>query len=97
MMRFIREGASKLAAAGVDVDKEACCVDIFRSPSFGLSVTSKYTSCLTASRAKAGGFYITSVGRTLDVKEMAMLQGFRRDQWDHKALKQKCETHREST
>ena len=86
MLRFIEEGAEKMAKVNIDISKTACSIDIFRSPSFGLSVRHNYTQCLTASRAKVGGFYMTGLHRTLHVQEMAMLQGFAPDQWDHKVF-----------
>ena len=85
MLKYIKEAEAKMAITGVDVHTSPCSVDILRSPKFGLSVTHNYTQCLTRTRAGAGGFYITTAGRMLDIKEMMKLQGFLPTQWDYKA------------
>lgn len=84
MQGFIDEATTKMLSKGVDVSSTACSVDVHRSPKFGLSVCAGYTQCLTRARAGAGGFYMTTAGRLMDIKEMARLQGFKDDQWDYK-------------
>ena len=85
MLHFILKGREKLAAKGIDIDTEPCCIDVRRSPAFGLSITHGYSPCLTFSRAKSGGFYITSEQRVLDIKEMCRLQGFSDTQFAYEA------------
>jgi site-specific DNA-cytosine methylase len=85
MLGFIDEAEKKMAKQGVDVHTSPCSIDIMRSPKFGLSVTHNYSQCLTRTRAASGGFFVTSVGRMLDIKEMMKLQGFNERQWDYQA------------
>ena len=54
--------------------KQAVAIDVDSSPNF-MSWQCGYTHCLTASRGKTSGFYITSHGRKNSLDEMMKLQG----------------------
>lgn len=76
-------GPRQTNTQGVDIDKEPCCIDVRGSPKFGLKITHQCSPCLTYSRAKNQGFYITSEQRMFDIREMCRLQGFPDNQFDY--------------
>ena len=65
----------KLAAQGVDMAKATVLVDLSASSKFS-SFRVGGSPCLTASRGKVGGYYITNRRRMTTIQEMGRLQGF---------------------
>jgi hypothetical protein len=59
---------------GINVNKVPICVEIDSSEEFG-SWSAGYTPCITASRGKSRGFFITVHGRRIRVNEMMRCQG----------------------
>jgi hypothetical protein len=64
-----------LAAKGIDPAKVSTFVDVFASSTFA-NCKARVCPCITASRSKAGGFYVTTLKRMTYYRELGGLQGF---------------------
>jgi site-specific DNA-cytosine methylase len=73
--RALRKATLKWKKRGVDVNKSWVAVDVMSSPSRSSSMR-KCLPCLTASRAAAGGHWITCLHRMLRPAELLRAQGF---------------------
>ena len=66
---------TSLAAKGIDPAKVSTFVDVFASKKFA-NCKAGVCPCITASRSKAGGFYVTTLKRMTYYQELGGLQGF---------------------
>lgn len=71
----LEKARTKLAAQGLDIAKATVLVDLSASSKFS-SFRVGGSPCLTASRGKVGGYYITNRRRMTTIQEMGRLQGF---------------------
>jgi hypothetical protein len=73
--RALRAATLKWNKRGVDANSSWVAVDVMSSPSRSSSMR-KLLPCLTASRASAGGHWITCLHRMLRPAELLRAQGF---------------------
>ncbi|MFM7981718.1 MAG: hypothetical protein ACKPKO_20610, partial [Candidatus Fonsibacter sp.] len=66
---------TSLAAKGIDPAKVSTFVDVFASSKFA-NCKAGVCPCITASRPKAGGFYVKTLKRMAYYQELGRLQGF---------------------
>ena len=73
--RNLRNAYVTLKAKNINPDKHTTLVDVGASANFtNLKVNG--SPCITASRGKSGGFYITTLKRMTSYEELGRLQGF---------------------
>ena len=73
--RNVEKAQLKLTAAGIDMTQTTVLVDLSASQKFA-SFRVGACPCLTASRGKVGGYYISNQRRMTSIQEMGRLQGF---------------------
>lgn len=84
VQRVLQAGLCKLKAAGRDPDSEHCAIDLLSSLKWS-SAMHERSPCLTASRCRTGGFYLTKFNRTMTVTEICRLQGIPGGRFDYRA------------
>ncbi|MFM7989657.1 MAG: hypothetical protein ACKPKO_61125, partial [Candidatus Fonsibacter sp.] len=73
--RNMRLATTSLDAKGIVPAKVSTFVDVFASNKFA-NCNAGVCPCITASRSKAGGFYVTTLKRMTYYQELGGLQGF---------------------
>lgn len=71
----INAQTEKLKKAGVDIDRQTCLIDVHASPQFGQAAVG-ISPCITATRGKQGGFFVTNRQRMTNIEELGRLQGW---------------------
>lgn len=73
-LQVLQQGRERMIACGRNPDTELCVIDLGSSLKWS-STMHECSPCLTASRCRGGGFYMTKVNRMMTVPEMCRLQG----------------------
>ncbi|MFM6334018.1 MAG: DNA cytosine methyltransferase [Dolichospermum sp.] len=73
--RNMNSATESLAAKGIDPAKVSAFVDVLASSTFA-NCKAGVCPCITASRSKVGGFYVTTLKRMTYYQELGGLQGF---------------------
>ena len=76
--RNLQHARAKMVATGINPASAHTFIDVFASKKFA-SLNLKHCPCITASRSKAGGFYISHLNRMTYYLELGRLQGFPTD------------------
>jgi site-specific DNA-cytosine methylase len=80
MLKVLEAGLRKLGGAGHDPSSSHCVIDLKSSLCWS-SAMYECSPCLTASRCRTGGFYLTKFQRSMTVREICRLQGIPDDRF----------------
>lgn len=83
-LQLLQQGRERMIASGRNPDTELCVIDLGSSLKWS-STMHECSPCLTASRCRSGGFYMTKVNRMMTVPEMCRLQGIPVRRFDFEA------------
>lgn len=77
----LQAGCRKLKKLSINYKEQTCLIDLWASPKF-TQVRVAECPCITATRAKQGGYYITNQKRMTRLHELGRLQGWPTDYID---------------